>query len=117
LFLFAGAGLLGNSAAAKSAHDLTLGKWRSAADEANRARRFMPWSSRPWVLLAEAQLGNGDLGAARASLAHARARGSDDWRTWFDLALASHGRERLAAIARTRALYPRNPDLAVFSRH
>jgi hypothetical protein len=117
LFIFAGAGLLGNSAAAASAHDLELGRWRSAADEAIRARRFMPWSSRPWVLLGEAQLGTGDLGAARVSLEHARARGSEDWRTWFDLALASHGRDRRLAIARTRALYPRNPDLAMFSRH
>ena len=117
LFIFAGAGLLGNYAAAASGHDLELGKWRSAADQAIRARRFMPWSSRPWVLLGEAQLGTGDLAAARTSLEHARARGSEDWRTWFDLALASHGRDRRLAIARTRALYPGNPDLAVFSRH
>lgn len=117
LFLFAGIGLLGNAATARSAHELTLGKWQSAANEAVRARRLMPWSSQPWVLLGEAELGNGDLAAARESLGHALARGSEDWMTWFDLALASHGPERRAAVARTRALYPENPDLAVFFHH
>jgi hypothetical protein len=117
LLAFAGIGLLGNLAVARGSHDLTLRKWQSAADDAARARRLMPWSTQPWVLLAEARPGAGDLRGARSSLVHALGPGRQEWRVWFDLALASHGSERRAAAARARALYPQNPDLIVFDSH
>ena len=66
----------------------------------------MPWSSEPWRHLGEAQLGRGQLRAARASFRRALAKDPQDWSLWFDIALATRGREQAQALARAERLNP-----------
>ena len=59
----------------------------------------------------EAELELGDATAARRSLARALDRNPDSWSAWFDLAVASSGRERELALDRATALNPRSPEV------
>lgn len=112
LSVVAGLGYLGNAAAAAAENDLQAGRFDAAALQADRARRLMPWSAEPSILLGEADLGLGDLGAARARLERALAQDRGDWETWLDLALASRGRSRELALDRASRLYPRSLEVA-----
>jgi Flp pilus assembly protein TadD len=86
---------------------LEAGAWRAAADDASRARTWMPWSPQPWVGLGRAELGAGSTGAARASFEKAVAMDSGDWSLWVDLARATRGAEQRHALREALALYPR----------
>jgi hypothetical protein len=112
LSVVAGLGYLGNSASAIAENDLQKGRFDRAASEALRARRLMPWSAAPLILLGEAQLGRGDLAAARDTLLRALAKDRGDWETWLDLALASSGSSRARALDRASSLYPRSIEVA-----
>jgi hypothetical protein len=103
----AGVGLLGNSALGSVDSALEAGAWRAAADDASRARTWMPWSPQPWVGLGRAELGAGSTGAARASFEKAVAMDSGDWSLWVDLARATRGPEQRHALREALALYPR----------
>jgi hypothetical protein len=111
LSLFAAFAYVGNAAAGSAEDDLQANDFQSAASQAQRAGRLMPWSTQPPVLLAEAYLGLGDLPAARSQLQKALAKDRGDWKTWLDLALASKGRARRNALAEASRLYPRSPEI------
>jgi hypothetical protein len=106
LALFALVGQLGNNAAGASARANSRGDYGSAEREARRARRWAPWSYRPWQLLGEAQLAAGDAAAARRSFRRALRDDRDDWSVWFELAQATRGAERRDALAEARRLNP-----------
>jgi hypothetical protein len=105
---FASIGLVGNSALKASEGARRAGHWDRAASEALRARSWMPWSPAPWSALGEAQLGAGLLRDARSSFRKAASMDPRDWELWYDLARASRGRDRTAALQRAVALYPRS---------
>jgi hypothetical protein len=57
-----------------------------------RAARFEPWSSRPLLVLGEAQADAGDRTAASATFRKALAKDPASWQLWHDLAEASGSR-------------------------
>ena len=103
--------MLGNSALASAEEAVEEGRWERAAVDAARAERFMPWSSRPWLVLGEAQLGAGDPRSARASFTKAVTVDDADWRAWSELAVVSSGSAKARAIRRARALNPLEPSV------
>jgi hypothetical protein len=109
-------GLVGAHAAATSRAEAQppSADYGKAERQARRARTWAPWSSEPWQLLGEAQLGAGDLAAARRSFEKAIDKEPDDWALWFDLAQASTGAERERALAEASRLNPLSPELAAF---
>jgi hypothetical protein len=98
-----GYGALNSSDGARGAH-----RWQKAIAEARTAASWLPWSPRPWAALGQAQLGAGQEGSARASFQKALTLDSGDWKLWYLLSQASHGRERAQALRHVRALYPRS---------
>jgi hypothetical protein len=105
-------GLLGNGAISASSKAADAGHWARAESRARRATDFAPWSSEPWRKLAEAQVGGGDLAAARASFRTAISKDRRDWTLWFELARASRGAERRRALAEASLLNPRSAEIA-----
>ncbi len=92
---------------------LESGQFGKAIRYAGDARKWAPWSSRPWRMRGEAQLAQGDLRAARASLEEAVRREPGEWVTWLELALASDGAEKRRALARAAALNPNEGQVKV----
>lgn len=109
-------GLVGSSALAASedAAQASFPNYAKAEDEARKARGWARWSSEPWERLGEAQLGRGDLPAARRSFRRAIAEEPDDWFLWFRLAEASSGAGRERALAEAARLNPLSPEIAQF---
>jgi Flp pilus assembly protein TadD len=109
-------GLVGGSAlsASQAAAQDSSPDYRKAESQARKARRWAPWSSEPWQRLGEAELAAGDLAPARVSFRKAIAKERSDWQLWFDLAQASTGSARTAALAQARRLNPRSPELRAF---
>ena len=105
------AGVLGKSALSSADDAVAAGRFERAGRDAARAERWLPWSSRPWVVLGEAYLGSGDTARARASFRKAVAVDEGDWRAWSELAVASSGRARAAALRRATALNPLEPSI------
>lgn len=116
LAIVAAGAYAGNSAIAAAGSDIGHGRYTEAANDASRARRLMPWSAQPLVLLAEADLGKGAFGAARTELREALGLDDGDWQTWLDLALASRGPARERALAQAMRLYPTSPEIAAVRR-
>ncbi len=110
------AGLPGNSAVSAADTAAANGDWDAAASHARSAIRWTPWSADGWQRLGEAQLALGELAPARRSLDKAIARNRDDWLLWLDLAAATNGRKRQAALAEARRLNPLGPEIASFSQ-
>jgi len=108
---FAAVGLLGNTALALATNMVSAERYAKALAPAARARRWMPWSAEPLVVRGEAELGAGDLPAARASFRKAIAMDDSEWRSWLGLALASSGKEQTHALSRARRLYPTSPEV------
>lgn len=106
----------GNSAVAAARSDLGRSRFAKAMDDASRARRLMPWSPQPLVLLAEADLGESAFADARAELQEALKLDDADWQTWLDLALASRGVARERALAQATRLFPTSPEIAAVRR-
>lgn len=109
-------GLVGSSAVAASeeAAQASPPNYAKAEDEARKARRWARWSSEPWQLLGEAQLGRGDQATARQSFRRAIAEEPSDWFLWFRLAEASSGAQRERALAEASRLNPLSPEIAEF---
>jgi Flp pilus assembly protein TadD len=63
-------------------------------------------------VLGEAQLAAGRLVEAARSFRAAIRRDPADWESWYELGLATRGRERARALATARRLNPRSPELA-----
>jgi hypothetical protein len=106
LALLGGIGVVGHLAISRSVAATHSGDWGAAANDARRARFWMPWSPQPWIALGNAQLGAGATGAAKSSFLKAISIDSGDWETWYALAKATSGRARLRALRRAAALYP-----------
>ena len=102
---------VGNSALAQSRAALDRDDPAQAARLARRAERWQPWSFEPRQALGEAQLANGQLAAARASLRQALALDRPNASLWLDLATASSGRARARALAEARRLDPKSGSL------
>ena len=108
---FAAVGLVGNTALSRSNVARQSGDWARAARDARHAKTWMPWSPRPWVALGRAQLGAGQLPAARASFRKAISMDSGDWENWYRLASASRGETRRHALREAARLFPRAESL------
>jgi O-antigen ligase len=108
LAAFAAIGLVGNSALAASSSARKSADWAAAAKDARSAHRWMPWSPQPWSALGLAQLGAGLVPEARASFANAVSLDRGDWNLWYELARASSGRARSAALRHALMLFPRS---------
>ena len=102
---------LGNAALDRAEDAVAANSYAEAVDEADRARRLMPWS--PWPLIArgDAELGAGQLPAAERSFRRAISVDRGEWRAWLGLAFATKGRTRLAAFQEAGRLYPRSGEL------
>lgn len=103
---------VGNSSLARSISAANRGQTRPAERLARRARHWAPWSAEPWQRLGEAQLAAGDLDHARESFDHAIKLDRADWTLWYDLAEASAGPARSAALAQASRLNPLSPEVA-----
>lgn len=101
-------GLLGESAIASSADDLSAGATGRAVDHAEQAAALMPWSARSWLALGEAKAAAGDRGGAKAAFFRAASEDPGDWLTWYGVARTSGDAEARAAVARASALAPHN---------
>jgi hypothetical protein len=110
--VFAGVGLLGNSALSRSEAAREEGRAVDAATDARRARSLMPWSPRPWEALGRAQVSAGLLPNARRSFRKAISMDDGDWRLWYELAGATTGAAQRRALRHAVALYPRSGLLA-----
>jgi O-antigen ligase len=98
--------LAGNSRTGSAEARLAAGDAATAVSDAERARRYLPWSSEPWLVLADAAARAGDTAAARAALRAAAARDGSDWTVWVRLAAVTRGRERATAARHAFALNP-----------
>jgi Flp pilus assembly protein TadD len=88
------------------------GDWTRSAKDARRAHTWAPWSSEPYRLLGEAELGQGDTKAAIASFNKAIANNPTDWNLWFDLARATTGNAQRDALRHAKQLNPLSPEIA-----
>jgi Flp pilus assembly protein TadD len=78
---------------------------------ARQALRWQPWSFEPRQVLGEAQLADGQLAAARASLLRALALDRSNASLWLDLDTASAGPARSTSLAESRRLDPKAPRM------
>jgi hypothetical protein len=108
--------LVGNMSLAQALTAAGNGNWTASARDARRAHTWAPWSSEPYRLLGEAQLGAGDTKAAIASFNKALGKSPDDWNVWFDMARATTGRPQQQALAHAARLNPLSPEIAELRR-
>jgi hypothetical protein len=104
---FAVAALVGNTDVVAAERQIAQGDLQAATVQANRARQLLPWSSEPWLVIADVRARSFDQAGSRVALREAIARDAADWALWFRLAAASHGSERTVALRRAIALDPR----------
>jgi hypothetical protein len=105
-------GLVGNMSLAQASTAAHKGQWASSAKDAKRAHTWAPWSSEPYRVLGEAQLGQGDTKGAVASFNKAIAKSPNDWNLWFDLARATTGKAQRQALQHAKQLNPLSPEIA-----
>jgi len=103
---FVVASLAGNSYVLSAEARMTAGDPAAAAARASRARNLAPWSSEPWLVMADSDARAGDLFEARAALHQALERDRYDWTLWVRLAAVAHGEERAGALRRALELNP-----------
>jgi hypothetical protein len=104
-------GLIGNLALVRSKNDLLDAQPAAAAAQAQTAHRWAPWSAVAVRYLGEARVLSGRRQAGLAALDDAAAKDPGDWQTWLDIAAASTGTKRTAALARAHALNPAEPSV------
>jgi hypothetical protein len=108
--------LVGNMSLSQASNAAGNGNWAKSAKDARRAHTWAPWSSEPYRLLGEAELGQGDTKAAIASFNQALGKSPGDWNVWFDMARATTGRPQQQALARAARLNPLSPEIAELRR-
>jgi O-Antigen ligase len=113
LAAFAFVGLMGNQAVAASNNAEEDERLATAESQARKATRWAPWSAEPWQALARVHFERNDLGAARAALLEAVERDRGDWAIWYDLGVASTGREQQRAYREAARLNPRSSNIEV----
>ena len=106
--------LVGNNAIAHSDTAADDGNWSKAESEARKAKRWAPWSSEPWQRLGEAHLGQDRFATAEQDFREAIDREPRDFELWLDLARATDGAERAAALRRASELNPLSPEIEEF---
>jgi len=104
--------ILGNVPLTKAISAADSSRWADSARQAQKAIRWLPWSSEPWRLLGEAELAQRHRAAARAALRKAIAKDRQSWQLWFDLAAATDGAASKAALARASRLNPLSSEIA-----
>jgi O-antigen ligase len=112
LMVVAFIGLVGNMSLSQAATAAGNGNWSRSAKDARRAHTWAPWSSEPYRVLGEAQLGEGDTKSAIASFNKAIAKSPSDWNLWFDLARATTGNAQRDALRHAKQLNPLSPEIA-----
>jgi hypothetical protein len=105
-------GLVGNMSLSQAATAAGKGNWPASAKDARRAHTWAPWSSEPYRVLGEAQLGEGDTKSAIATFNKAIAKSPGDWNLWFDLARATTGNPQRDALRHAKQLNPLSPEIA-----
>jgi O-Antigen ligase len=103
--------LVGNLSLSRATTAARAGNWTASAHDAERARTWAPWSSEPYRLLGEAQLGQGATKAAAATLRRGIAKSPKDWNLWFDLARTTLGATQRDALAHAAKLNPLSPEI------
>ena len=103
---------VGNVRLAASESARARGDVGTAVRTARQAEQWQPWSSQPPLLLGKSQLAAGDLDGAAASFRTAIRRDPGDWEGWYQLGLATSGRERAAAFDRASRLDPIDSSFA-----
>lgn len=111
--VFAVVGYAGSLALESSASARQRGDLRTAERFARRAARLQPWQAEPWSELGESQLADGKTTAAANSFRRAVAKDRGDWFPWYELALATSGRERDDAVREALRRNPRGPELVL----
>lgn len=107
-------GLAGNLYVSKATAALESGRPEQALADARRARTFAPWSTTPWLRIAQAETMMGDNRAARAALTHATGMDRRDWSLWLELAYVQTGKARLRSLAEAERWNPKAPQIAAF---
>ncbi|HEU0193456.1 MAG TPA: O-antigen ligase family protein, partial [Gaiellales bacterium] len=102
--------LRGNLAISQSQQAASSYEWRSARTSAQTAVEWEPWSADAWMALGEAWVGLDRPGKAARAFRHAVRRDPGDWQTWYDLSIATSGREGRHALAEAYRLDPRGPE-------
>jgi hypothetical protein len=102
---------VGSSALGHGSSALDRGNLARALGDGERARRWQPWSYQPYQLLGQAYLAAGRRADARRSFRRAIALDRANWSLWYDLAQASAGRARSAALAQAARWNPNGPGL------
>lgn len=113
LTTFSLVGLAGNRALADATRAVDAGEVREGEAHARTAVRWAPWSAEAQAQLGRAQAASGRRAQGRASLLEAARMNPNDWRIWYDLGVASSGRERVQAFAEAARLNPLEGDIEV----
>ena len=116
LTAFAVVGLVGNRALARADQALDRQDFAAAEDAARSAERWAPWSAEARRRLGRAQLRLGREAQARGTLREAARMSPDDWRIWYDLGIASAGRQRERAFVKAATLNPMEDDIEALRR-
>ena len=112
--LFSLVGLLGNMPAASAGRAIRAGNWADAKRQARKEIRWAPWSADGWRRLGQAEVGSNQVAAGVRDLRTAIRKDPQNWDRWFDLALATRGKEQRRALEHSLALNPHSPELAEF---
>ena len=107
-------GLLANMPAASAGKAIRAGNWDKARAEARKEIRWAPWSADGWRRLGQSEVGANQVAAGVRDLRTAIRKDPQNWDRWFDLALATTGRERRRALDQALALNPHSPEVAEF---
>jgi tetratricopeptide (TPR) repeat protein len=110
---FSFVGVMGQQALAASKDAERDGQLTRAESEAQSATRWTPWSVEAWERVADVRFAQNDLPGARAALLEAIEKDSADWALWYDLGVASRGREQLRAYREAARLNPLGKNVAV----
>jgi hypothetical protein len=97
---------IGNHALAASQDALDAGNYASAQTHAQKAARWAPWLSQPWIIEGQIAALDQDRDAAKADFKKAVAKDPRNYLAWYGLAGVTSGAAHRRAVARTIELNP-----------